>query len=664
MVETFFDLDDLEAAVAAIRGVSSLPIVALMTFDAEGETLTGVSAQRRRRAAARARPGGVRREPRRRAFGRAARARRHGRRRRRARCAAERRAREHVRAADRVPARDARVLRRVRSAGARARRRHHRRLLRDDARADRRDPRRGRREPSRRPRPLLVRERAQATPPVDDERAAPSSGGSSARARSSSPSSSTRRSARHTEALIETARAVRDSNKAQFVDVNDNPRARARMSGIMASVAIERFTGVETIPHLTPRDMTVTGLESLLLGAHAEGVRNILAVTGDPPEAGDYPGSRRRVRGRLDRPRRAARGPEPRRGLPRPRDRRADVVLPGRRGQPDRRRPRPRGRSASTARSTAGARFAMTQVLFDLEPLSSVSRSARRLADPGARRRLADPNDGAARPRAQRGARASIVPEHVQERYRRAGANAREVGGELGARADRRGARARARRLRHRAVPLADERASSSCPSFSRTRRRRSRRTPSRPSRARAARRRPARRSRRARRGARRRSSTRTAPFASIAGPPESPCWIVAGEGGDRPRDGPVPVRVLRQHDAGAADPSGRSLQRAVLRVADDLDRGAGLRIGERQRRLRSESAHAKDGDVVVRVEGDDVDRVRELRSPGSGCRVSCSPATTCAAVTTRSRVANQPLPSMPTPHAVPSTRTTSRDAR
>src|SRR5207253_4192567 len=54
--------------------------------------------------------------------------------------------------------------------------------------------------------------------------------------------------------------------------------------------AIERFTGVETIPHLTPRDTTIAGLESQLLGAHAEGVRNILSVTGDPPEAGDYPG--------------------------------------------------------------------------------------------------------------------------------------------------------------------------------------------------------------------------------------------------------------------------------------------------------------------------------------------------------------------------------------
>ena len=69
----------------------------------------------------------------------------------------------------------------------------------------------------------------------------------------------------------------------------------------MVSAAIERAAGIETIPHLTTRDSTIMGLESVLLGAHAEGVRNILAVTGDPPEVGDYPGSRGRVRGRLDR---------------------------------------------------------------------------------------------------------------------------------------------------------------------------------------------------------------------------------------------------------------------------------------------------------------------------------------------------------------------------
>jgi methionine synthase / methylenetetrahydrofolate reductase(NADPH) len=93
-------------------------------------------------------------------------------------------------------------------------------------------------------------------------------------------------------ALLETARVLREHEGVHVVDVNDNPRARARMSGVMASVAIQRAYGLETIPHLTPRDMSIAGLESLLLGAHAEGVRNVLAVTGDPPEEGDYPGAR------------------------------------------------------------------------------------------------------------------------------------------------------------------------------------------------------------------------------------------------------------------------------------------------------------------------------------------------------------------------------------
>jgi methionine synthase / methylenetetrahydrofolate reductase(NADPH) len=51
------------------------------------------------------------------------------------------------------------------------------------------------------------------------------------------------------------------------------------------------MVGIETIPHVTPRDASVMGLQSQLLGAHAEGVRNVLAVTGDPPHIGDYPGS-------------------------------------------------------------------------------------------------------------------------------------------------------------------------------------------------------------------------------------------------------------------------------------------------------------------------------------------------------------------------------------
>ena len=94
------------------------------------------------------------------------------------------------------------------------------------------------------------------------------------------------------DAMLAVARQLRLSGKVDFVDINDNPAARARANALMASVAIERECGIETIPHLTPRDTSIMGLEAVLLGSHAEGVRNVLAVTGDPPEIGDYPGSR------------------------------------------------------------------------------------------------------------------------------------------------------------------------------------------------------------------------------------------------------------------------------------------------------------------------------------------------------------------------------------
>jgi methionine synthase / methylenetetrahydrofolate reductase(NADPH) len=92
--------------------------------------------------------------------------------------------------------------------------------------------------------------------------------------------------------LVEVAATLKESGLVGWVDVNDNATARAGMSSLMVSATIERRADIETIPHLTTRDWSVMGLESMLLGAHAEGVRNVLAVTGDPPEVGDYPGAR------------------------------------------------------------------------------------------------------------------------------------------------------------------------------------------------------------------------------------------------------------------------------------------------------------------------------------------------------------------------------------
>ncbi len=92
--------------------------------------------------------------------------------------------------------------------------------------------------------------------------------------------------------LLEVAAALKESGLVGWVDVNDNATARAGMSSLMVSATIERLAQIESIPHLTTRDWSVMGLESMLLGAHAEGVRNVLAITGDPPEVGDYPGAR------------------------------------------------------------------------------------------------------------------------------------------------------------------------------------------------------------------------------------------------------------------------------------------------------------------------------------------------------------------------------------
>jgi len=93
------------------------------------------------------------------------------------------------------------------------------------------------------------------------------------------------------EAMLDVAARLKASGRVDVVDLNDNPMARARLSALMAAATIERTVGIETIPHVTPRDASIMGLQSQLLGAHAEGLRNILAVTGDPPHVGDYPGS-------------------------------------------------------------------------------------------------------------------------------------------------------------------------------------------------------------------------------------------------------------------------------------------------------------------------------------------------------------------------------------
>jgi homocysteine S-methyltransferase len=223
---------------------------------------------------------------------------------------------------------------------------------------------------------------------------------------------------------------IKESGRAHVVDVNDNPRARARMSGMIASAAIQRDAGIEVIPHLTPRDSTIAGLESLLLGSHAEGLRNVLAVTGDAPEAGDYPGTGSvydvdaiglvelitRLNDGTDFHGRAIDAPT--------------SFFPGVAVNPtaddlelevDR----------FHRKLAAGARFAMTQILFDLDYLEELyARLGGRPAIPilvgvwpirslELAVRVHNETPGI------------VVPEQVQERYRAAGTSGAGVGTEL-----------------------------------------------------------------------------------------------------------------------------------------------------------------------------------------------------------------------------------------
>jgi len=76
--------------------------------------------------------------------------------------------------------------------------------------------------------------------------------------------------------------------KVHGVNVTDGSRAVMRMSSIAASVLLQQ-NGVEAIFQMACRDRNVISLQADLMGAYALGLRNLLALTGDPVKAGDHP---------------------------------------------------------------------------------------------------------------------------------------------------------------------------------------------------------------------------------------------------------------------------------------------------------------------------------------------------------------------------------------
>jgi methionine synthase I (cobalamin-dependent)/5,10-methylenetetrahydrofolate reductase len=89
--------------------------------------------------------------------------------------------------------------------------------------------------------------------------------------------------------IFEQVDKIMASRKVDAIDINSGAMARVGMDALMTAGALEA-RGVETVPHLTTRDYNIIGLQAMLLGAWTVGgVRNVLAITGDPPSVGDYP---------------------------------------------------------------------------------------------------------------------------------------------------------------------------------------------------------------------------------------------------------------------------------------------------------------------------------------------------------------------------------------
>ncbi len=84
------------------------------------------------------------------------------------------------------------------------------------------------------------------------------------------------------------AKAAPLANLADAVNVTDGAGARAHMDALVAATVMMQ-NGIEPILQITCRDRNRIALQSLLIGAAAAGIRNVMMLTGDDPKAGDQP---------------------------------------------------------------------------------------------------------------------------------------------------------------------------------------------------------------------------------------------------------------------------------------------------------------------------------------------------------------------------------------
>lgn len=89
--------------------------------------------------------------------------------------------------------------------------------------------------------------------------------------------------------MLESVKQLRDAG-VDAVNIPDGPRAQSRMSALSTAILIQQnISGIEPVVHYCCRDRNLLGMMSDLLGAAGLGIRNLLIITGDPPKMGPYP---------------------------------------------------------------------------------------------------------------------------------------------------------------------------------------------------------------------------------------------------------------------------------------------------------------------------------------------------------------------------------------
>jgi homocysteine S-methyltransferase len=90
------------------------------------------------------------------------------------------------------------------------------------------------------------------------------------------------------EKMLDGVRRIHEAG-VDGINVPDGPRAQNRMGAIAVAVLIQQRVGIEAVLHYCCRDRNLLGMHSDLLGCAALGLRNLLLITGDPPKMGPYP---------------------------------------------------------------------------------------------------------------------------------------------------------------------------------------------------------------------------------------------------------------------------------------------------------------------------------------------------------------------------------------